>query len=113
VVIDETIPSEPEEAGRSCIPAAFDSHFHLDRTSRAIWGRDTGHRVEDLLAMSTHGPLVSQPTVPVRVVGGIVVYCDPKTYPDSSFSWQGPWRVVVDVHPKLYYKYTLEAAMKL
>jgi hypothetical protein len=91
VVIDEAILSEPEEAMCSCIPAAIDSHFHLDHTSKAIWGRDTGHTDEDLLAISTHGPVVSQPIVPVRVVGGIVVYCDPKTYPDSSFSLQGPW----------------------
>jgi hypothetical protein len=113
VVMDEAIPSEPEEAGLSCIPAAFDSHFHLDRTSKAIWGHDKGHTVEDLLAISTHGPMVSQLTVPVRVVSGIVVYCDPKTYPDNSFSWQAPWRVAVGVHPKQYRNYTLEAAMKL
>jgi hypothetical protein len=66
VVMDEAIPSEPEEAGLSCIPAAFDSHLHSDRTSKAIWGRDTGHTIEDLLAISTHGPVASQPTFPVR-----------------------------------------------
>jgi hypothetical protein len=80
--MDETIPSEPEEVRLSCIPAAFDSHFHLDSTSRAIWGRDKEHIVEDLLSISTHGPVVSLPTV----LGGIVVYCEPKTYPHRSFS---------------------------
>ena len=33
---------------------AFDSHFHLDRTSTKLWGRFRDHTVEDLLDYHRH-----------------------------------------------------------
>ena len=58
-------------------PAAFDSHFHLDRTARELWGMRVVSTVtlDDIL----REPLVPAPHNPVTVIGGVIVFCDPGT----------------------------------
>ncbi|XP_048736277.2 3'-5' ssDNA/RNA exonuclease TatD-like [Ostrea edulis] len=113
VMVDETSTDEREATGHSCVPAVFDSHFHLDRTCRVILGHDEGHTVEDLIEFSVSEQVAYKPAFPVKVVGGIIVYSEPRTYPDNAFNLQGTWRVAVGVHPKHYHTLTLEKAMKL
>ncbi|XP_033729021.1 putative deoxyribonuclease TATDN2 [Pecten maximus] len=89
-------------------PDVIDSHFNLDRTSRQIWGKSSGHTVEDLLAYSYSDAVTETPSIPVNVVGGIVVFSEPNTYPPVDFESHGPWRVAVGVHPKHYETLTIE-----
>ena len=58
-------------------PAAFDSHFHLDRTARELWGGNEVSTVtlNDIL----REPLVPAPNNPVTLIGGVIVFCDPGT----------------------------------
>jgi TatD DNase family protein len=84
------------------LPQVYDNHFHLDRTSKWIWDRETGHTVEDLLAYSLSKSVDYKPYVKVDVVGGIIMYSEPKNYPKPQFDLQGPWRVAVGVHPKRF-----------
>jgi Tat protein secretion system quality control protein TatD with DNase activity len=74
--------------------SAFDSHFHLDRSLvklgmpyysdiRTILDADVGIR----------------PQVEVDVVGGVLIYCDPETYP-TSFPAQAGFGVAVGLHPR-------------
>ena len=55
----------------------FDSHFHLDRTSRRISGSVSRVTIEALLGQQMERP----PTVPINIRGGLLIYCDPGTYP--------------------------------
>ncbi|XP_052694624.1 uncharacterized protein LOC128172928 [Crassostrea angulata] len=98
-----------EVAEHSELPAVFDSHFHLDRACKKIWGVEEGHTVEDLLKHSES----DKPAVPVNVIGGIIVYSEPNTYPDVSFTLNGPWKVAVGVHPKQHSTFTEEKIMLL
>ncbi|CAC5383866.1 tatD [Mytilus coruscus] len=75
------------------VSEAFDSHFHLDRASILLTGS---------LAMSVkylQEKLIPQPDISVEVVGGVIVYCDPDTYPqvlpDTS-----KWKIAIGLHPK-------------
>ena len=58
-------------------PAAFDSHFHLDRTARELWG------VREVLTVTLDDilrePLEPAPNNPVTLIGGVMVFCDPGT----------------------------------
>ncbi|KAJ8306301.1 LOW QUALITY PROTEIN: hypothetical protein KUTeg_016846 [Tegillarca granosa] len=70
----------------------FDSHFHLDRVLRDC-GLSRGGTVEDVL-----NQVPVRPEEKCNLIGGVQVYCDPKTYPSSrtsfgSFSWTvgGSW----------------------
>jgi hypothetical protein len=62
------------ECSRNVVPSAFDSHFHLDRSGRVLM-------VYSLKRLIGHaeGPVLE---VPVQVSGGVVVFCDPATYPE-------------------------------
>ena len=68
------------------LPEAFDSHLHWDRvapkfgTGRADFGR--------FLRIG----LSRQPQILVELVGGVVVYCDPKTWPAISVRVDGSSR---------------------
>ena len=55
----------------------FDSHFHLDRTARELWGvREVSTvTLDDIL----REPLVPAPNNPVTRIGGVIVFCDPGT----------------------------------
>ena len=54
-------------------PAAFDSHFHLDRTACELWGvREVSTvTLDDIL----REPLVPAPNNPVTLKGGVIVFC--------------------------------------
>ncbi|XP_033731657.1 uncharacterized protein LOC117321294, partial [Pecten maximus] len=111
-VVDE-VNSDDEETALPTLsapssPDVIDSHFHLDRTSRQIWGKSSGHTVEDLQAYSYSDAVAETPSIPVNVVGGIVVYSEPNTYPPVDFESHGLWRVAVGVHPKHYETLTVE-----
>ncbi|KAH3704480.1 hypothetical protein DPMN_120399 [Dreissena polymorpha] len=70
---------------------AFDSHFHLDRSYKTT-------KVGSIEALVGHtvGPM---PEVPVRVNGGVAVFCDPPNYPREYPSVTG-FGSAVGVHPK-------------
>ena len=69
------------------LPEAYDSHFHLDRTSCKLFGRDTAYaEVEQLLEHSS-----GKPVYPVNVVGGVCVFSEPSRQPNISnapFNWK-------------------------
>ena len=46
-------------------------------------------------------------------MGGILVYSEPKSYPEVNFTIQGPWKVAIGVHPKHYDTLTVEKTMIL
>uniref|UniRef100_K1Q6T5 Putative deoxyribonuclease TATDN2 n=2 Tax=Magallana TaxID=2171616 RepID=K1Q6T5_MAGGI len=102
-----------EVAEHSELPVVFDSHFHLDRTCKKIWGVEGGHTVEDLLKHSESDSVPYKPAIPVKVIGGIIVYSEPNTYPDVSFTLNGPWKVAVGVHPKQHSTFSEEKMMLL
>ena len=108
--------SDQEEAVVSVnpiLPQVFDAHFHLDRSIRAVWGKSGGHSVEDLLRYSLSSNVSYKPAIQVDVVGGILVYSEPKSYPEVNFTIQGPWKVAIGVHPKHYDTLTVEKTMIL
>ncbi|CAC5415891.1 tatD [Mytilus coruscus] len=76
------------------VSEAFDSHFHLDRASILLTG-SLAMSVEQYLQEK----LIPQPDISVEVVGGVIVYCDPDTYPqvlpDTS-----KWKIAIGLHPK-------------
>ena len=73
---------------------AIDSHCHLDRMGpRAV------EDVERFIASD-----VSE--VPVRLRGGVAVFCDPKTYPDDGLQLPPGWKMAVGIHPKKVCKIT-------
>ena len=41
-----------DKTAQDDVPKVYDSHFHLDRFSKAIWNREVGHTVEDLIEYS-------------------------------------------------------------
>ena len=87
---------EREEAG----PVAFDSHFHLDRSSRWILHKDDGTLEELLEARSGVQPAVD-------VQGGVAVFCDPDCWP-NQFGIMPGFGAAVGVHPKKATEFTDE-----
>ena len=90
-----------EEAKEPCTPDpvieawdAFDTHLHLDRTSKRLLGN---------LALTMDGwteeSMERPPTVPINLVGGTLIYCDPESYP-ATVPIDDKWRIAVGVHPK-------------
>ncbi|XP_069134300.1 uncharacterized protein [Argopecten irradians] len=102
VVVDEASSDdeEPQSRTEQGKLEVYDSHFHLDRTSRQIWGKSSGHTVEELLSYSFSSSVIEQPSVPAAVVGGVIIYSEPNNYPPVDFTLEGPWKVAVGVHPK-------------
>ncbi|KAK3108251.1 hypothetical protein FSP39_005212 [Pinctada imbricata] len=101
-----------EPSTSSGLPNVFDSHFHLDRTSKVIWpDNPNGHTVEELISVPKYGS--SRPSVPVNVVGGVVVYSEPQNYPAADFQLDGPWKVAAGVHPKHYQKFSTAKRLAL
>ena len=67
-----------------------DSHCHLDHMSPpAVWD------VEGYLD-NCGGSYA----VPVKVSGGVAVFCDPKTYPPANVVLTASWIMPVGIHPK-------------
>ena len=60
------------------LPQAYDSHFHLDRTHRDLFGTSVIQTtsIEDVL----HDTQQVLPNFQVEVVGGVIVFCDPDTF---------------------------------
>lgn len=78
------------------IPEAFDSHFHLDRTLRDMFLPASGS-VDDILQQA---PMEEEKRI--SLVGGVVIYCDPDTYPSQRFLDRLPEHISVGIgfHPK-------------
>ena len=77
-------------------PPAFDSHFHIDRTARKLGVEDVAAvAVEEILGCS----LPHAPSNPVKLVGGVMVFCDPETKLTLPLM-DGRWKVAVGLHPK-------------
>lgn len=98
-VIDVSYGSDVEVCNEKIITVneAFDSHFHLDRTSFRIWKKSSGKSVDDLISYSLSGN--QHPQLDVSVAGGVIVYSEPSTHPEIV-SVERPWGVAVGVHPK-------------
>lgn len=98
-VIDVSYGSDVEVCNEKIITVneAFDSHFHLDRTSFRIWKKSSGKSVDDLISYSFSGN--QHPQLDVSVAGGVIVYSEPSTHPEIV-SVERPWGVAVGVHPK-------------
>ncbi|XP_063964571.1 uncharacterized protein LOC135156342 [Lytechinus pictus] len=81
-----------EVAAKPPIPLAVDSHFHLDflegRLGQKGWK----------CAESTAG---REPRVPVRLVGGVANFCDPRKYKGILFPEGRNWKVSVGVLPRM------------
>jgi len=73
---------------------AYDTHFHLDRMSRLIYG-DNSLTVSSVVTQQLERP----PLIPVNLEGGVLVYCDPETYP-VNMPIDTKWKVAVGIHPK-------------
>ncbi|XP_071508270.1 uncharacterized metal-dependent hydrolase YcfH-like [Diadema antillarum] len=72
------------------LPQAFSSHFHLDRLESQTGRKDIG------AILGTTG----RPTrMLVKVVGGVLNYCDPQQH-NMIFPVDSMWKVVVGIHPK-------------
>ena len=79
------------------IPDAMDSHMHLDRSLRRL-RMDPRMGIQELLARRPR----PAPKQEINVVGGVLVYCDPKTWPEDPEKLNLPegWFIAVGVHPK-------------
>ncbi|XP_070567369.1 uncharacterized protein [Ptychodera flava] len=86
---------EAERSQESPLPKAMDSHFHLDRTVKQL---RKGSRVTTSAQLVSACPSV-RPEVPVQVVGGVEVYCDPETFPEDLTREPG-WKIAIGLHPK-------------
>ncbi|XP_060555212.1 uncharacterized protein LOC132716073 [Ruditapes philippinarum] len=86
---------------------AFDSHFHADRLSKVLYGNPR-EAVADLIKASV-GVL---PTTSVKVIGGVMVFCDPETFPETLPSERG-FGSAVGVHPKKCHLLSDSAYQKL
>lgn len=78
------------------LPNAVDSHFHLDRSRRSF--RSAGASVEDLCRM-----IQPDRDYRVQLTGGVIVFCDPSTYPTQremqDLKSQG-FVIALGLHPK-------------
>jgi Tat protein secretion system quality control protein TatD with DNase activity len=89
---ETTEPEDNRSIGK--VYGAFDSHFHLDRPSKRLLG-NLSLTMETWTDESTERPS----TVPVNLIGGTLIYCDPESFP-SSVSIDDKLRVAIGVHPK-------------
>ncbi|XP_041479113.1 uncharacterized protein LOC121426781 [Lytechinus variegatus] len=83
-------PDEPD----SPVLTAFDAHYHPDRLSAHL-----GHVTEQQLA---------PPRVPVRVIGGVMNFCDPGTYSQMPRLVGHPWHLAIGIHPSRAGSYTAD-----
>ncbi|KAL4221045.1 hypothetical protein ACF0H5_019307 [Mactra antiquata] len=84
----------------------IDSHFHVDRLQRHS-RRGTKCSLEDLL----HSSKV-KPRLPVRLVGGVQVFCDPEYFPEVPPSEPG-FVAAFGVHPKKVEKFCPQQEVNL
>ena len=78
------------------LPWAIDSHFHLDRARSML--RSPGASVDDLCKL-----IQSDREYRVRLTEGVVIFCDPQTYPTQEemqhLQSQG-YAIALRLHPK-------------
>ena len=96
--------STQEPAPQSTEPAptvpgltqAYDSHFHLDRTHRDLFGTSVIQTtsIEDVL----HDTQQVLPNFQVEVVGGVKVFCDPYTFGNIPLM-DNRWKIAIGLHP--------------
>ena len=86
----------------SSLPMAFDSHFHVDRLAATVGG--SALDIERLVQQITEVAPVNR----TILSGGVLVYCDPKTYDKVPLQAQPKWRVAVGIHPKKVKEFTAE-----
>ena len=93
----------------STSPPAFDSHFHLDRTSQRIWGVTSGKYPQELIdyAMSENVP-----RLPVNVIGGVLNFSEPSNHTNIPIP-SGNWKIAVGVHPKHIHELTEDRFRRL
>ncbi|XP_076095655.1 uncharacterized protein LOC143066728 [Mytilus galloprovincialis] len=77
------------------LPEAFDSHMHLDRSLTKM-GLPSRTSLGDFLRVR----LDPVPVDPVKLAGGVAVFCDPKTWPRVSLRLEPGWVGAVGIHPK-------------
>jgi len=79
------------------VPDAMDSHLHLDRALRRL-RLDPGTGIQEFLAKCP----APAPRQRVNLVGGVLVFCDPRTWPKDPEKLRLPegWVPAVGVHPK-------------
>ena len=78
------------------LPEAFDAHCHYDRSLRSM-GLEKTATLSDFIRI----PLEAPPRNPVKLAGGVVVFCDPPTWPKPGHIPQEQgWRISVGIHPK-------------
>ena len=86
------------------LPQAFDSHFHLDRSRRSL--DDPFLSVDNLCSK-----IQPDRDFRVKLVGGVVIFCDPPTYPTrkeaQDLKSQG-YSIGIGFHPKGANRYTEE-----
>ncbi|XP_071141869.1 uncharacterized metal-dependent hydrolase TatD-like [Mytilus edulis] len=77
------------------LPEAFDSHMHLDRSLTKM-GLPSRTSLGDFLRVR----LDPVPVDPVKLAGGVAVFCDPKTWPSVPLRLEPGWVGAVGIHPK-------------
>lgn len=92
--IQKPLPTVPVESTFS-IYNVFDSHFHLDRTSKRLYRDPVALTMDCWLSQQMERP----PGTPVNLKGGLVIYCDPDSYPET-IPFHAKWKVAVGLHPK-------------
>ncbi|XP_060587423.1 uncharacterized protein LOC132742946 [Ruditapes philippinarum] len=101
-VLEKPAPPTREEPVRNCNQvAAFDSHFHLDRT--ASW-LQRNQDLEEILHVDIGGP----PEFPLNVSGGVAVYCDPASFPSELILDRIPrgFGIAMGIHPKQSHQFS-------
>lgn len=78
---------------------AFDSHFHLDRLAYHL--NETWDQTLKAINEPTEVPIGQ----PVKLVGGVMVFCDPQNYKRLPIR-NTPFAVAVGVHPKHASRFT-------
>lgn len=90
---EETTESEDHRSIRE-VCDAFDTHFHLDRSSKRLLGN-----LSLTMETWTDESMERPSKVPVNLIGGTLIYCDPESFP-TSVPIDDTWRVAVGLHPK-------------
>jgi hypothetical protein len=90
---EETTEPEDHRSIRE-VYDAFDSHFHLGRSSKKLLGN-----LSLTMETWTDESMERPSKVPVNLIGGTLIYCDPEFFP-TSVPIDHKWRVAIGVHPK-------------
>ncbi len=72
----------------------FDSHFHLDRLSSKLWVHWT--EIDNIVNQVTN----VLPQTVGTLVGGVLVFCDQRTWFKIPEDCESRWAIAVGIHPK-------------